>query len=227
MEDADEPDGLARLDAEGDDVLDLEVDRVADLDAVASSPSSTTSNGARSTPSISPTSGANPAIGPPFCPPKTAVSFSICSSSACSSTNMPRRQLPSVMTLGVSAIGDDLEATDVGALDLTLLDVEDEGDAAVVVGRAVVERHVARTHQVARARLDVAALQAPRHFRTPFLGGANDRFSAHSPRLSNLRPEREVRLSAAALRASRSGRPHPRGAQALRPESRMRPPAVE
>src|SRR5262245_40637475 len=35
VEDADEPHRLAGLDAEGDDVLDLEVDRLADLDAVA------------------------------------------------------------------------------------------------------------------------------------------------------------------------------------------------
>src|SRR5262249_26235974 len=35
MEHADEPDGLARLDSERDDVLDLEVDRVPDADAVA------------------------------------------------------------------------------------------------------------------------------------------------------------------------------------------------
>jgi hypothetical protein len=49
-------------------------------------------------------SGANPSIGPPFCPPKTAVSFSNCSSDARSSMNRPRRQLPSVMTFGVSAI---------------------------------------------------------------------------------------------------------------------------
>src|SRR5919106_1790262 len=35
MEYADEPDRLARLDAEWDDVLDFEVDRLPDLDAVA------------------------------------------------------------------------------------------------------------------------------------------------------------------------------------------------
>ena len=43
-------------------------------------------------------------MGPPFWPPKTAVSFSICSSVDCSSMNMPSFQLPSVMTFGVSAI---------------------------------------------------------------------------------------------------------------------------
>ena len=35
MEDADEPHRLPGLDAEGNDVLDLEVDRVPDLDAMA------------------------------------------------------------------------------------------------------------------------------------------------------------------------------------------------
>ena len=44
-----------------------------------------------------------PSIGPPFCPAKTPLSFSSCSSVARSSTNMPRRQLPSVMSFGVSA----------------------------------------------------------------------------------------------------------------------------
>src|SRR4051794_12337281 len=37
MEDSCEPGGLAGLDAEGDDVLDLEVDRVADADTVPES----------------------------------------------------------------------------------------------------------------------------------------------------------------------------------------------
>ena len=103
MEDPGEADRLAGLDPEWDDVLDLEVDRVSDPDAVAQAVVHDL-DCARSTPSISPTSGASPAIGPPICPPKTPVSFCICSSVACSSTNMPRRQLPSVMTLGVSAM---------------------------------------------------------------------------------------------------------------------------
>ena len=49
-------------------------------------------------------SGPSASIGPPSCPPKTAVSFSACSSEAPSSRNTPRRQFPSVMTFGVSAI---------------------------------------------------------------------------------------------------------------------------
>src|SRR5262249_16886650 len=36
-------------------------------------------------------------------------------------------------------------------------------DPAVVVGRAVIERHVAGAHEVARTRLEVAPLQAPGH----------------------------------------------------------------
>ena len=50
----------------------------------------------------------------------------------------------------------------VGAVDVALADVEDEGDAAAVVVGAVGEGKVARAHQLARARLDVAALQIPR-----------------------------------------------------------------
>lgn len=82
MEDPDEPDRLSGLDAERNDVLDLEIDRLPDPDAVA-----------------------QPFLDrPPFCPAKTALVLSTCSSVARSSMNTPTRQLPSVMTFGVSAI---------------------------------------------------------------------------------------------------------------------------
>jgi hypothetical protein len=71
---------------------------------LCSRPSSSMSITARCTPSISPISGASPAIGPPSCPPKTWTSLSNCSSDASSSTNTPTRQLPSVITFGVSAM---------------------------------------------------------------------------------------------------------------------------
>ena len=45
--------------------------------------------------------------------------------------------------------GGDLEAAHVRALDLALADVEDERYAAVVVRRTVVEREVARAHEIA------------------------------------------------------------------------------
>src|SRR6185436_10547569 len=52
---------------------------------------------------------------------------------------------------------------DVGAVDLPVADVEGERRTAEVVRRTVVERQVARAHQLARARLRVAALQGPSH----------------------------------------------------------------
>jgi hypothetical protein len=63
----------------------------------------------------------------------------------------------------LGGVGDhrDLQPGDVGALDLTLSNVEHEGDTTEVVRRTVIEREVARTHQLAAARLDVAAVQAP------------------------------------------------------------------
>src|SRR6059058_4817054 len=122
---------------------------------------------ARSTPSISPTSGASPAIGPPSWPVNTFTSLSACSSVAFLSTNTPSRQFPSVMTFGVSAIAAILSLLDVRALDLALANVKDERDAAVVVRRAVVEGRVARTDQVARARLDAASFEGSRPYRPP------------------------------------------------------------
>src|SRR5206468_2359399 len=56
-----------------------------------------------------------------------------------------------------------LEATHVRALDRTLGDIEDESDAAVVIRRTVVERQIARAHELAGARLEVAALEIPGH----------------------------------------------------------------
>ena len=90
--------------------------------------------------------------------------------------NMPRRQFPSVMTFGVSAIAATLRPLDVGPFDLTLADVEDERDPAEVVHGAVVERGVARTDQIARARLDVAPLDLPGHHGLPSLGQVDPGF---------------------------------------------------
>src|SRR5207244_9438572 len=62
----------------------------------------------------------------------------------------------------------ELDAADIRALNLAFADVEDERYPAVVVGRAVVERQVARAHELARARLEVAPLDAPGHTDLPF-----------------------------------------------------------
>src|SRR5437870_10216596 len=66
-------------------------------------PSSTYSIATVSMPSISPTSGATAAIGPPSAPPNTPPTASACSFEAAASMNMPSFQLPSVMSGGVSA----------------------------------------------------------------------------------------------------------------------------
>ena len=196
VEHAGEADRLAGLDAEGHDVLDLEVDRVPTRTPWRR-PSSVSSIGARSTPSTSPTSGARPAIGPPSCPPKTFASLSACSSLARSSMNIPSRQLPSVITFGVSMITTAFSPADVGAVDLALAHVEGERRAAEVVRRAVVERQVARAHQLARAGLGIAALQAPGHPAPPLDSSAA---------ILQRTPERVNRAGGAAGPASRLGR---------------------
>jgi hypothetical protein len=74
-------------------------------------------------------------------------------------------------------VGDhgELDAADIGAFHLAFLDVEDESHPAVVVGRAVVERHVAGAHQLAGAGLEIAPLDAPRHANL-LVGAAKSRF---------------------------------------------------
>ena len=77
----------------------------------------------------------------------------------------------------------DLETADVRTLDLAVADVEDESDATVVVGRAVVERRVAGADQVARAGLHIAAFEVPGH--EVLLRGMNGtRFSGLTRRVS-------------------------------------------
>ena len=103
MEHAIEPHRLTGLDTERHDVLDLEIDRIADAHTVDQAVVIDVDR-ARSTPNTSPTSGASAAIGPPSCPLKTLANLSNWSSLARSSMNKPRRQFPSVITLGASAM---------------------------------------------------------------------------------------------------------------------------
>ncbi len=157
MEHAVEPHRLAGLDPERHDVLDLEVDRVADADAV---PQPVVVDLDR-----------RPLDAEHLAHQRRERGHRAAQLAAedldelvgllvgrPSSTNTPSRQFPSVMTFGVSAIAATFEPADVGALDLTLADVEDERHATEVVRRAVVERQIARAHQLARAGLHVAAL---------------------------------------------------------------------
>ena len=124
---------------------------------LCSSPSSSMSIAARSTPSISPISGASARHRP---------------------TQLAAEDLDELVELRVGrllvdehadppvafghhlrGVGDerDLAPGDVGAVDRSLADVEDKGDAAEVVGRPMVEGHVAGAHELAGAGLPIAA----------------------------------------------------------------------
>src|SRR5581483_10189077 len=167
MEHPGEPDRLAVFDPEGDDVLDLEVDRAADPHAVADAVVDDLDRRTLDAQHLP-----DQRYDTRHRPAELAAE--------------DRRQLlgllvrrsrvdehadaPVAVRHHLRRIGDrrHLQAGDVGAVDLALADVEDEHDAAVVVRGAVGKRRVARADEVARARLDVAAFQVPGHVRLRF-----------------------------------------------------------
>src|SRR4051812_5722216 len=165
MEYADEPDWFTRFDAEGNDVLDLEIDCVSDLDAVAQPFLHQLERGPLHPEHLS-DQGCERLHRSALLPAEDGGELRQLLVARLLLDEQSK--LPVALGHDLGGVSDrgDLDAADVRSLDLALLDVEDEGDAAVVVRGAVVERHVARAHQVARARFEVAPLQAPRH-RTP------------------------------------------------------------
>src|SRR4051794_7162621 len=170
MEHAVEPNRPTGLDPEGDDVLDLELDRVSDADAVS-----------------------QPIVvdldGRPLDPDDLTHEGSERGHRAAELAAEDLDQLVELFVRGSIVdehpeppvpVGHDLRgvddrhhpaAPDVSAVDLTLADVEGQGCPAEVVGGAVVERQVARAHQLARASLGVAALEVPCHCWSPPRGG--------------------------------------------------------
>ena len=102
MAHADEPAGSG-LPAERHDVLDLEVDGVADPHRVAQALLAYLDRRALHAEALA-DERARAAIGPPSAPEKTAASFAACSSEAAASMKTPRRQSPSLITFGVSAM---------------------------------------------------------------------------------------------------------------------------
>src|SRR6266550_2748787 len=162
MEHAVELDGVTVLDAERDDVLDLEVDRVADADAVADAVVIDLDRGALDAEHLAdqrretrhrPAELAREDLDELVRLLLARVGVD------------ERTELPVPLGHDLRRVGDrhELQAADVGPLDLAALDIEAEGDAAVVIRRPVVEGEVARAHEVARARLHVATTQIPRH----------------------------------------------------------------
>ena len=67
---------------------------------------------------------------------------------------------------------------DVRALDGPLQDVEDESHPTEVIGRPVIQRRVAWTHELAGTRLEIAALEIPGHTDLPSPRNEPRRFSA-------------------------------------------------
>src|ERR671918_1032162 len=157
MEYADEPHRLARLDAEWDDVLDLEVDRIADLDAVAQAVVHDLDRralGAEHLPDERDDRLHRAALLPAQdC--RQLLHLLI----GCALVD-EHAEAPVALGHDLRRVGDrrHLEPAHVRPLDLAVRNVEDECDAAVVVCCAVVEGHVARAHELAGARLDVASL---------------------------------------------------------------------
>src|SRR4051794_4235764 len=159
----------AGVDAERDDVLDLEVDLVADAHAVAEPVVLEIDPG-------------------PLDAEELAHHRGKRTHRAAQLTAEDLRQLVGLLVRGalvdehaeppvpvrhhLRRVGDcgHAQAADVGAVDLPLLDVEHQRDAAVVVRGPVVERQVAGAHQLARARLDVVAAEVPGHDSLPGVG---------------------------------------------------------
>src|SRR3954447_20642984 len=155
-----EPDRPAILGPKRNDVLDLEIDRVADADAVTQS----------IVLHIDPR-----ALDPEHLPHEW-------SKPGHRAAELPGENLDELVCLLVGRllvdehaeppvslrhdfrrVGDrgHLEPGHVGSLDFALSDVENEHDTTEVVRRAVVERQVARAHQLAGTRLYVVPSQAP------------------------------------------------------------------
>src|SRR3954452_4763142 len=175
---ADESDRLPILGAEGDDVLDLEVDCVADLDAVAEAILDHLE--------WRPLDADDLADHRRRRLHRTALlafedGGELLHLIVIRALVDEQAETPVALGHELGGIGDrgDAQAGDVRALDLALLDVEDERDAAVVIGRTVVHRHVARAHEVARARLKVAPPHAPGHSGLLCWGGSLSAGSAH------------------------------------------------
>ena len=143
MEHAVEPNRLAGLDPERHDVLDLEVDRVPDTDAVTQPVVHDLDRRALDTQDL-PDHGSEAGHG----------ASELAAEDGCELVRLLVRgpfvdehaEAPVALGHDLGGIRDrgELQAADIRAVDLPCANVEDECDATEVVRRAVVEREVAR-----------------------------------------------------------------------------------
>src|SRR6185437_29241 len=167
MEDPDEPCRLSRLDAERHDVLDLEVDRVPDLDAVAETVLLDVDRGTLDSEALA--------------DERTERLHRAAELPAEDGAELRRllvrglrvdedAEAPVSVGHHLGRIRDrsHLETAHVGALDLAVDDVEDQRHATAVVVGTERERCRARAHDLARAGLEIRSLETPGHCQPPF-----------------------------------------------------------
>lgn len=167
MEHAVEPHRLARLDPEGHDVLNLEVDRVSNADAV---PQAVVAYIDRRTLDAQHLSHQRSERCHRPAELSTEHLSKLLSLLIRRAIVDEHAETPVPLRHDLRRVGDQRHGPfpDVRPIDLTLADVEHERHATEVIGGAMVQGQVARTHQLAGTRLDVAALEVPRH-RDPLL----------------------------------------------------------
>jgi hypothetical protein len=157
-----EPDRLPGLHPERHDVLDLEVDRVADPHAVPQAVVAELDRGALDADHLAHERSQRPHRPTELAAEDLDQLVELLVARLVVDVD-PEPPVP--LRHHLRGVGDEHDATagHVGALHLTGTDVERQSHPAEVVRGPVVEREVARTHQLARAGLDVAAGQVPRH----------------------------------------------------------------
>jgi len=162
MEDSRELRRLARLDAERDDVLDLEVDRIADTDAVGEPFLHDLDRGSLDAEHLSDErrQGSHRASQLAAEDGRELLHLLVRGAFVDEHAETP---VPLGHDLGGVCDHGERTSVHLRPLDLALADVEDQRHAAVVVRRPVVEREVARAHELAGARFEVGPLDAPRH----------------------------------------------------------------
>src|SRR5206468_5885549 len=165
-------DRLSGLDSEGNDVLDLEVDRVPDAHAVAHAVVLNLDRGPLDTEHLTDQWAQRSHRAAELAAEDADELVGLLGGRTLVDEDS---EAPVSLGHDLARIGDSShpEPAYVRAFDVTFADVEEERDAAVVVCRAAIHRNDAGAHELARARFDVGAFDVPGHQPTS-LGYAQD-----------------------------------------------------